>query len=504
VAGNTVNLEFAGDARRLQQAGQQAETAVAGVGASANEANADLDQAAKGSSNLGEKMGNLGAAVDGASTAIGDAAGTLQALADVQDESRAKAMRLARAEADVEQAMIDTRQAAVDLKQGIVDLNQAHLDGKQATVDHENALIAQQQALIDIRENQKAYNEAVAEHGADSAEAKQAMVDLKTAQQELKQGQLDAEQATADGTQATTDAEQAQITQTQAVRDGKDAQLDLNDAMHEAHPPELQQWADKLNLIAPLMSGLVGIFGLVTAAQWLLNLAMTANPIGLIIVAVGVLIAIIVVIATKTTWFQDLWRVTWGWIKDAAAAVGDWFANTLWPGMQAVWGGIVSGVMWVRNKFREGFQAARDIAEGVIAHIAGIPGRIVSAFSSLSNAITAPFRAAFSAVARAWNNTVGSLSWTVPDWVPGMGGSHISAPRLPTMHQGGIVPGSLGAESLAVLQAGERVTAGRSSGGATVIEIRSGGTRLDDLLVEVLARAVNARGGNVQLVLGSA
>lgn len=41
-----------------------------------------------------------------------------------------------------------------------------------------------------------------------------------------------------------------------------------------------------------------------------------------------------------------------------------------------------------------------------------------------------------------------------------------------------------------------------SGGGTTVLEIHSGGSRLDDLLVEILQTAVRARGGNVQTVIG--
>ena len=61
--------------------------------------------------------------------------------------------------------------------------------------------------------------------------------------------------------------------------------------------------------------------------QWLLNAAMTANPIGLIIAAIAVLIGIIILIATKTTWFQDLWAAVWGGIKDAAGAVWKWIKD---------------------------------------------------------------------------------------------------------------------------------------------------------------------------------
>lgn len=44
--------------------------------------------------------------------------------------------------------------------------------------------------------------------------------------------------------------------------------------------------------------------------------------------------------------------------------------------------------------------------------------------------------------------------------------------------------------------------ASAAGGGRVVLEIRSGGSRLDDLLVEVLRKAVRDRGGNVQLALG--
>jgi hypothetical protein len=60
---------------------------------------------------------------------------------------------------------------------------------------------------------------------------------------------------------------------------------------------------------------------------------------------------------------------------------------------------------------------------------------------------------------------------------------------------GGITPMS----SLAL--GGDGASAGRSAR-PTVIEIRSGGTRLDDALVELLRRAIRSRGGNVQVVLG--
>ncbi len=194
-----------------------------------------------------------------------------------------------------------------------------------------------------------------------------------------------------------------------------------------------------------------------TATQWLFSAALWASPITWIVVGIVALIAVIVLIATKTDWFQRAWRASWTWIKNAASNAWDFIKK--------------------------------------------IPGWTGDAFGKVAGFITRPYRAAFNAVARAWNATVGRLSWRVPGWVPGIGGNSISVPNLPTFHAGGRVPGAPGQNVLAVLQAGETVTSAAGSGGGT-LRIDTAGSRLDELLLEVLRRAVKDGGGDVQLVLG--
>lgn len=209
--------------------------------------------------------------------------------------------------------------------------------------------------------------------------------------------------------------------------------------------------------------------------QWLLNAAMAANPVILITLAIIALIAIIVLIATKTTWFQSIWKAM---VRAFHASMQ--FIMSLFR----AWGSVVStvyGKIW--------------------SALSSLPRRLKSVFSALPGIITWPFRTAFNMVARAWNATIGRLSWTVPGWIPGIGGNSISAPRLPTFHKGGTVPGAPGQEVLGVLQAGETVQP-IGGGNRTVLEIRSGGSSLDDALVKILRNAVRVRGGNVQLVLG--
>jgi phage-related protein len=235
----------------------------------------------------------------------------------------------------------------------------------------------------------------------------------------------------------------------------------------------IQGWADLAGGLAPLILSLAetkfATIGQTIAskasaaatkvwagAQWLMNTALLASPITWIVVGIVALIAVIVLMATKTDWFQRAWRASWGWIKDAASNTWNWLKQ--------------------------------------------LPGWIGSAFSKVAGFISAPFRAAFNLISSAWNNTIGRLHWSVPGWVPGIGGHSISVPQLPHYHSGGVVGGTPGSEQLAVLQAGERVET-RGSGGGDIV-IRSDGSKLADLMIEVLSLAIGDRGGNVQVVLG--
>lgn len=504
MAGNEITLTIGGDATGAAQAAEQA----------ANSVNAMADEATNASqqtSRYSEAVGRMGAAAAGMSAAIGDAGGAVSALSALQNRGATRAAEQARALAAVEQATLDAEQAMGDLRQAQLDLNQAFIDGRQAGLDAEQAQRDVQQAAIDAQVAQQDYAAAVKEHGANSVEAKQAQLDLAQAMGDLKQANLDAEQAQADYAQAGADAEQATRDMSQAQRDAKDAALDLADAQREADPGILGRIGKEVDALTPVLLGLVGVTnllamangavtlsairsaaataaskvatvastaatGVATAAQWLWNAAMSANPIGLIVLAIAALVAGIVWVATQTTWLQAIWEYVWG----AIVAYFNYVVNNY----QAAIGLIVAGAKWVGDR------------------IGAIPGLIKSAFSGLYNILTWPFRSAFNFISTAWNNTVGRLSWSVPGWVPVVGGMTVSAPKLPTFHSGGIVPGAPGMEVPILAMAGERVVPPGRDSGRTVLEIRGDGSRFADAVVDLLQRAVADRGGDVQLVLG--
>jgi hypothetical protein len=84
------------------------------------------------------------------------------------------------------------------------------------------------------------------------------------------------------------------------------------------------------------------------------------------------------------------------------------------------------------------------------------------------NGVMQTIRSIINTIIRAWN----SLQFTVPrvDTPFGtVGGFTIGTPNIPTLHQGGIVPGAPGSDVLTMLQAGERVIPRNAAGGQSIV-----------------------------------
>src|SRR5699024_854185 len=55
--------------------------------------------------------------------------------------------------------------------------------------------------------------------------------------------------------------------------------------------------------------------------------------------------------AAVADWFMNtlvpIFVSAWEWIQSAASAVGDWFMNTLVPILKSAWDGIAAGAVWL-------------------------------------------------------------------------------------------------------------------------------------------------------------
>lgn len=121
-----------------------------------------------------------------------------------------------------------------------------------------------------------------------------------------------------------------------------------------------------------------------TAAQAALNFVMTANPIGVVVMAIAALVAALVLAYNKSETFRNAVDAMFSFIKTAVGA-------------------------------------SVDLIKGYL------------------NFVMAFYKNIFNGIAQAWNKTVGKVSFTTPDWIPGLGGKSFSIPNIPMLGDGGII-----------------------------------------------------------------
>lgn len=106
--------------------------------------------------------------------------------------------------------------------------------------------------------------------------------------------------------------------------------------------------------------------------------------------------------------------------------------DRIWQVAKTLWNGITDGISSARDWIR-------DRINDIVGFVTGIPGKFVTGLKTLVDVFTSPFKAAFNAIANLWNSTVGSLSFHVPSWVPGIGGAGFDVPDIPTFTAAGMI-----------------------------------------------------------------
>lgn len=98
--------------------------------------------------------------------------------------------------------------------------------------------------------------------------------------------------------------------------------------------------------------------------QAALNAVMSANPIGLVVAAVVILIGVIVLIATKTTFFQDTWEKIWPVIKVGIDAVKRAFDTVV-----DVIGDVITWVGKITGSALDSFKKPIDAIKSAFDHV---------------------------------------------------------------------------------------------------------------------------------------
>lgn len=198
--------------------------------------------------------------------------------------------------------------------------------------------------------------------------------------------------------------------------------------------------------------------GEAATAQEGLNTTMEMNPIGLIIAAVVALAVGLVMLWKHSETFRNIVKGAFHGVEVAFHAVGHAFAvvgdaigavfgfilrhwglflapltggfslliqhwHAIWDAMHSAWGWAESHIF-----------APIGRALGAIVRWAGdAKNAAASIFDHFFDALYNAGAFVFNGISTIWNDTIGSLSFTIPDWVPGVGGDGFSMPRLPTI-----------------------------------------------------------------------
>ncbi|MEV6798545.1 hypothetical protein AB0M91_09375 [Micromonospora rifamycinica] len=188
------------------------------------------------------------------------------------------------------------------------------------------------------------------------------------------------------------------------------------------------------------------------AGQWLLNAAMSANPIGLIILAIIALVAGIVLLWQRSETFRAVMTAVWQAIWGAIKFVVDWIVNTAWPFIKRSfenWLGLVKSVYgWVV-----------DWLGKIVSYVKSLPARIASGARGLFDGVVAAAKGGINKVIDIWNRLDFGLSIRVPDWVPGVGGKGFDIPDLfpdiPRLAEGGVARARPGGMLAQIAEGGE-------------------------------------------------
>lgn len=233
-----------------------------------------------------------------------------------------------------------------------------------------------------------------------------------------------------------------------------------------------------------------------TIAQKALNLAMSMNPITIVVGLLLGLAAVLVTLYNKNEWFRNKVNEVWSTIKNIFTNFSgflkgifstDWtksfgvFGNILnafsrnvsniFNGVRSVFNGIISFVKGsFTGNWRQAWNGVKEIFRGVFNTFAGI--------------VKAPMNAVIGLINTAISG-LNSISFTAPDWVPFVGGKHfgVNLPKIPYLAKGGII------DSPTLAMVGE-------AGKEAVVPLENNTQGLDLLAEKLLSRMPQAQSNN--------
>ena len=236
---------------------------------------------------------------------------------------------------------------------------------------------------------------------------------------------------------------------------------------------------DHWQILATLAGIIAGVFAAIkvgTAVMTVFNAVCAANPIGLIVLAIGALIAAVALLITHFEEFKEFFAATWEAIKEIAEVVGQAIADAFaaaWDAIKNAWSvvsdffaGIWDGIKeafsnvgeWFSDLFTKAWDGIKTAWGAVGDFFTGIWDKIKNAFASVGEWFKGVFEGARDIIEKIWesvteivkapinflikglNKFIDALNKIqIPDWVPGVGGYGLNIPRINELERGGVL-----------------------------------------------------------------
>ena len=204
---------------------------------------------------------------------------------------------------------------------------------------------------------------------------------------------------------------------------------------------------------------------LAAAGQWLINAAMSANPIGILITALTALVAAFIYLWNTSEDFRNFWLEVWEFIKETvfnAIEVIKAFFAPLIEFFLSIWEQIKTPalimIQLIIERFRLMVESVRFIINKLLPIFVAVWNKIKETFSGVKDFFVTVFQGAVDAVKLIINGLIGIVKSVInaiisginkfidalnnieiPDWVPGIGGAHLSIPNIPYLARGGVL-----------------------------------------------------------------
>ena len=188
----------------------------------------------------------------------------------------------------------------------------------------------------------------------------------------------------------------------------------------------IRQLVTTLPELVPIITAAIAAWRIYVVVQAAVNAIMLANPISLVVAAIGTLVAATILIITHWQQVKDFLSGVWNWMRDTASGV-----------FGAIQSFVSQRNQMVRDNFTNTWNGIRSFVSGVwngmVGDFQNIWGRITSIASGIWNMVTGAFRNGVNSVINLINGLIGDID-TV------LGYLHIALiPHVPLLAAGGVM-----------------------------------------------------------------